>query len=46
MAEIQHPAAREEQLHLTQTKSTITVLQGLGQEELTSATAKLTSPKS
>ncbi|MBQ2956643.1 MAG: hypothetical protein IJE08_09305, partial [Clostridia bacterium] len=41
MAEIQHPAAREEQLHLTQTKSTITVLQGLGQEELTSATAKL-----
>lgn len=41
MAEIQHPAAREEQLHLTQTKSTITVLQGLGQEELKSSTAKL-----
>ncbi len=41
MAEIQHPAAREEQLHLTETQSTIAILQGLGQEELKSSTAKL-----
>ncbi len=41
MAEIQHPAAREEQAHLSQTKTIITTLQGIGQEELANAAAEL-----
>ncbi len=41
MAEIQHPAAREEQLHLRETQSTITVLTGVGQEELDNAAREL-----
>ena len=46
MAEIQHPAAREEQAHLSQTKTIITTLQGIGQEELANAAAELKEARS
>jgi len=41
MAEIQHPAAREEQLHLEETKSIISVLQVSGEEEFVRAADEL-----
>lgn len=41
MAEIQHPAAREEQQHLEETKSVISVLQVQGDEALARATNEL-----
>lgn len=41
MADIQHPAAREEYAHLESTKQTITELQALGEDELDKATGEL-----